>query len=119
MHSSQSQEKLIQTLQKEFPEYKWQSGQELADETIGGIQTSLQEMIIPMTILLCGVIMLITLLMEKLFITREKGEIAMLKSIGFQHKTISKMANDANGFCCYCSNDCINPLSLLSNCNSS
>lgn len=115
VHSSQSQEKLIQTLQKEFPEYKWQSGQELADETIGGIQTSLQEMIIPMTILLCGVIMLITLLMEKLFITREKGEIAMLKSIGFQHKTIQKWQMMRMAFVVIVAMIVSIPLSLLSN----
>ena len=33
--------------------------------------------------------MLITLLMEQLFIVREKGEIAMMKSIGFRGTTIA------------------------------
>ena len=41
-----------------------------------------------MTAMLCAVIMLITLLMEKLFIVREKGEIAMMKSIGFRNSSI-------------------------------
>ena len=38
-----------------------------------------------MTALLCAIIMLITFLMERLFIVREKGEIAMMKSIGYRN----------------------------------
>ena len=56
-------------------------------------------MLIPMTAMLCAVIMLITFLMEKLFIAREKGEIAMMKSIGIPYKTISLMAVNTYGIC--------------------
>ena len=60
----------------------------IVDRNIGGIQESLSELLLPMTAMLCAVIMLITLLMEKLFIVREKGEIAMMKSVGFRNSSI-------------------------------
>ena len=115
IHNQDSQENIIEKLQAQFPHYKWQSKQQLADETIGGIQGVLQDMIIPMTILLCAVIMLITLLMEKLFITREKGEIAMLKSIGFRHHTIQKWQMIRMAFVVIVAMVVSIPLSLLSN----
>lgn len=83
-----SQSELAQQLNRELSEYKWFDGQEVVDQSIGGIKSMLQQLLVPMTAMLCGVIMLITLLMERLFITREKSEIAMLKSTGFTHKAV-------------------------------
>lgn len=88
MKTDLSQDELVAKLKKEFPDYEWRSAQQVVDESVGGIQDVLKSMLIPMTLMLCAIIMLITLLMEKLFITREKGEIAMLKSIGFRHRAI-------------------------------
>ena len=88
LDTKQSQDVIVKSLQKDFPDYEWKTGQEVIDDTVGGIQDTLDSMLIPMTALLCAVIMLITLLMEKLFIVREKGEIAILKSIGFRYKAI-------------------------------
>lgn len=88
MKTDLSQDELVTKLEKEFPDYEWRSAQQVVDESVGGIQDVLKSMLIPMTLMLCAIIMLITLLMEKLFITREKGEIAMLKSIGFRHRAI-------------------------------
>lgn len=88
MKTDKSQTELKDTLQKQFPDYEWYTAQEIVDRNIGGIQESLSELLIPMTAMLCAVIMLITLLMEKLFIVREKGEIAMMKSIGFRNSSI-------------------------------
>ena len=85
---NKSQKELADLMQKEFPNYEWVTTQQLVDQNVGGIQEILSELVIPMTGMLCAIIMLITLLMEKLFITREKGEIAMMKSIGFSQKTI-------------------------------
>lgn len=86
--TDKSQEEMVKAFKKDFPQYDWCTAQELIDKNIGGIQNMLNELMNPMTIMLCVIIMLITLLMEKLFITRERGEIAMLKSIGFKNKTI-------------------------------
>jgi len=88
MKTDKSQKELKNTLQTQFPDYEWYTAQEIVDRNIGGIQESLSELLIPMTAMLCAVIMLITLLMEKLFIVREKGEIAMMKSIGFRNSSI-------------------------------
>lgn len=88
MDTSKPQEEVVAIMEKEFPNYEWQTAQQLVDHNIGGVQQSLDQMLLPMTVLLCAVIMLITVLMEKLFITREKGQIAMMKSIGFNQRTI-------------------------------
>lgn len=88
MDSSLSKAELQEELQLDFPAYEWKNGQEVINQNIGGIQNMLQEMLLPMTAMLCAVIMLITLLMEKLFIAREKGEIAMMKSMGFSYRDI-------------------------------
>lgn len=88
METDKTQLELAKDMQKEFPNYEWKTAQQLIDQNVGGIQESLDQMLMPITGLLCAVIMLITLLMEKLFITREKGEIAMMKSVGFTHRTI-------------------------------
>ena len=83
-----SKKEISEKMQQEFPDYEWKTAQEMVDQNVGGIQDVLGDVMLPMTAMLCGIIMLIILLMEKLFITREKGEIAMLKSIGFRHSTI-------------------------------
>lgn len=113
--TEQSQAELAMELQRKFPDYEWKTAQELVDQQVGGIQGMLSEMLLPMTLLLCGVIMLITLLMEKLFITREKGEIAMMKSIGFRHSTIRNWQIMRMIFVVVASMIISVPLSLLSN----
>lgn len=88
MDSDMSQIELMNKLNKELPQYEWVSAQMLVDQYVGGIQGLLDQMLIPMTVMLSLVIMLITWLMEKLFITREKGEIAMMKSTGFTNMNL-------------------------------
>lgn len=79
---------LVQELQKKLPAYEWTTVQHVVDENVGNIQGMLSQARVWMVILICAVLMMITILMEKLFICREKGEIAMLKSIGFSNGTI-------------------------------
>lgn len=88
MDTDKTQEEVKKEMQKQFPEYEWATAQEVVDRNVGGVQEAMNQLLLPMTALLCGVIMLITLLMEKLFIFREKGEIAMMKSMGFKNRTI-------------------------------
>lgn len=115
METDLSQDELVTKLKKEFPEYEWRSAKQVIDNSIGGIQDVLKSMLMPMTLMLCGIIMLITLLMEKLFITREKSEIAMLKSIGFRHSAIRKWQMMRMCFVVLVSMFISVPLSLLSN----
>lgn len=86
--TDKSQETLEKELTASLPDYNWLSAQSLVDQMVGGIKQTLDQIMLPMTIMLCGLIMLITILMEKLFIVREKGEIAMMKSIGFRSTSI-------------------------------
>lgn len=88
METSKTQEEMVLELSGQFPDYEWSTAWEVVDQSVGGIQQTMKRMLLPMTGMLCAVIMLITLLMEKLFIVREKGEIAILKSVGYQNHTI-------------------------------
>ena len=110
-----SQKELAAELAKELPAYEWNSAQDVVDRNVGGIQKMLESMKIPMTALLCAIIMLITLLMEKLFIVREKGEIAMLKSVGFSDRSIQFWQVVRMVSVTVCSMIAAIPLSLLSN----
>ncbi len=84
MDTDLTQKELADKFSKEFPEYNWYTGSEAIEVNIGSIKETMKAMQIPMTAMLCILIMLITVFMIKLFIVREKGQIAMLKSIGFQ-----------------------------------
>lgn len=88
METDQTQAELADTLSNALPDYEWSDAQAVIDANVGGIQQSLEDMLVPMTGMLCAVIMLITFLMERLFIVREKGEIAMMKSVGYKNRTI-------------------------------
>ncbi|MBS7021593.1 MAG: ABC transporter permease [Firmicutes bacterium] len=115
MDTRLEENELKETLEKQFPNYEWMTGQELVNQNVGGIQDMLNEVLFPMTAMLCAVIMLITLLMEKLFIVREKGEIAMLKSIGFKYRNIRSWQITRMIFVALTSMIVAIPLSLLSN----
>ena len=110
-----SQKELATELAKELPAYEWNSAQDVIDRNVGGIQQMLESLKIPITALLCAIIMLITLLMEKLFIVREKGEIAMLKSVGFSDRSIGFWQVVRMVSVAICSMIAAIPLSLLSN----
>ena len=113
--SDLSDAKLLSELQKVFPHQDFMNAQTFINQNIGGIQDALDQMLIPMTAMLCAVIMLITFLMEKLFIAREKGEIAMMKSIGIPYKTIRLWQLTRMVFVALCSMLIAIPLSYISN----
>ena len=110
-----SNEQLISNLRKDFPNQNFIEAQTFVNQNIGGIQDTLDDMLLPMSAMLCAVIMLITFLMEKLFIAREKGEIAMMKSIGIPYKTIRLWQLTRMIFVALCSMLIAIPLSYISN----
>ena len=77
-------------MKEQFPQYEWVTAQEAIDANIGTIKDTMHAMQLPMTVMLCLLIMLISLLMMKLFIVREKGQLAMLGSIGWRRGDIRK-----------------------------
>ena len=115
MKTDKTQKELAADLKKDFPQYEWDDAQSLVDQNVGGIQDSLAKLLLPMTGLLCAIIMLITALMEKLFIVREKGEIAMMKSVGFRNRSIRRWQILRMVWVVLVSMIAAVPLSLLSN----
>lgn len=88
METGLSQEEMAEKMKKEFPDYDWVTAQEVVDANVGSVKNTMRTMQVPLTAMLCILIMLITLLMMKLFIVREKGQFAMLKSIGYRNRYI-------------------------------
>lgn len=115
LDTAATQDELAEELSKKFPNYEWSTAQEVVDRNVGGLQETLQGVLLPMTGMLCAIIMLITLLMERLFIVREKGEIAMMKSMGYKNRTIRLWQVFRMVFVALLSMVAAIPLSLLSN----
>lgn len=71
-----------------FPEYEvWQS-QEFIDDMTGNISDIVQSVIYLLTVVVLVINALITALMMKAMIERERGDIALLRSIGFSNRKI-------------------------------
>lgn len=81
------EEELAARVAEIFPGYQISTTREWAGDMVGIMDemAALQKFITVMVLLING---LITVLMVKTFIARERGEIAMLKSIGFADRTI-------------------------------
>lgn len=86
--NSSELEKRKDILKKAFPNAKIYSAGEYINEMIGDIAGQLESVkILILTIVLC-INILVTVLMVKSFITKEKGEIGMLKAIGFKDASL-------------------------------
>ena len=81
------EEELVARVEEIFPDYEISTAKEWAGDMVGVMDemAALQKFVTLMVLLVNG---LITVLMVKMLITRERGEIAMLKSIGFADRTI-------------------------------
>ncbi|MDO4333874.1 MAG: FtsX-like permease family protein [Eubacteriales bacterium] len=86
--SDMDEEELRELVQTIFPDYQISTCREFVNGMIGGILDQLDalQMMIGGVVLLINI--LITVLMMKTLITRERGEIAMLKSIGFSDRAL-------------------------------
>ncbi len=79
----------IQLLQELFPEYEVYTAGEYINEMIGDVSGQLQGVkYLILAVVLC-INMLVSVLMVKSFLTKEKGEIAMLKAMGFQNGSLA------------------------------
>ncbi len=88
MDENMEEEELKEILDEKLPQYSWMTSDEIVSDQVGSIKGTMEDMQLPMTILLCALIMLVCVFMTKLFIVREKSQIAMLKSIGFANTSI-------------------------------
>lgn len=81
-------EDLLDELQKEFPEYVFENSFGVVNRQIGNAVLALAAVRIGVVILMCAISMLITVLMMKVFIMGERGQIAMLRSVGFSIRAV-------------------------------
>lgn len=79
---------LVEKLKEKYPKYTFKNSQEYVSRYIGGSLDQLDTMKNLIVLVVMCINALITILMMKTFITKEKGEIAMLKSIGFRNSSI-------------------------------
>lgn len=86
---SQELERRKGLLKDLFADYEVYTAGEYISEMIGDISGQLHGMkYLILTVVLC-INMLVTVLMVKSYLTKEKGEIAMLKAIGFQNRSLA------------------------------
>ena len=87
IESELNETELKEAVEDIFPDYKISTTSEYMGKMIGVID-QLDALQFFVTALVLVINVLITVLMVKTFITKERGEIAMLKSIGFADRTI-------------------------------
>lgn len=88
MDTDKQAQVLIDELKHKLPNYNFVVAQDIVNKNVGGVMNTIDGMKIWLVLLMAAINILIVSLMMKLFIVREKGEIAMLRSIGFRNRTI-------------------------------
>ena len=86
--SDEDKTQAIKVLQKVMPECNVSNFRDFIDGMIGGIS----DMLVPIKYVMLAIVIivniLIVMLMQKMFLVRERGEMAMLKSVGFSNGKI-------------------------------
>ncbi len=83
-------EEALDVLKEVFPDYKVKTAQEFIKDLIGGITDQLDTIMIFIVGVVLVINSLITILMMKTFMTKERSDIALLKSIGFKNSSVRK-----------------------------
>lgn len=71
-----------------FPDYEVLQTLEFVDSMTGGIADTIQKLMYLLTTVVLVINGLITILMMKSMLTKERGDVALMKSIGFANKSI-------------------------------
>ncbi|MDE6233987.1 MAG: ABC transporter permease [Lachnospiraceae bacterium] len=79
---------IIKKVSKLMPEQNVYTSGEFIQKQIGGIAESLKSLKILILVIVISVNILIVVLMQKMFLIREKGEIGLLKAIGFSDRAL-------------------------------
>jgi putative ABC transport system permease protein len=86
--TSNQKEEYFNKVRQLFTKFDVYTGGEYIGEFMGGISSQLNDVKQFIVIVIIAINMLVSILMVKTFITKEKGEIGMLKSIGFSNDSI-------------------------------
>lgn len=79
---------IVEKIAELYPEYTIYNSSEYADSLMGGFTEPLKSVKQLILFMVIAINVLVTVLIVKSFITKEKGEIAMLKSVGFRNSSI-------------------------------
>lgn len=88
--SKEEEQRRFEEIKKIFPDYEVTTGSEYITEMMGDVAGQVDRVKQIIVIVIVAINMLVAILMVKTFITKEKGEIGMLKSIGFRDGAIMK-----------------------------
>lgn len=86
--TSAEKEQRFEKIQEIFPDYEIKTPEEETDENLGGMSSNVDNIKYFVLIIVTLISILVAILMEKSFLTKERGEIAMLKAIGFRDSSI-------------------------------
>ncbi len=73
---------------KLYPDYTLRTAGEYVDYTIGGVAGMMDDVKNFVVIIVMLINILVVVLMEKSFLTKERGEIALMKALGFKNRSI-------------------------------
>ena len=79
---------IIDKVKKEMPDAKIETTKEFVDDMVGGISEMLKPVKMLIMTLVIIINILVMVLMQKMFLIREQGEMGMLKAIGFSNGAI-------------------------------
>lgn len=81
-------EQIRETIKKILPQAKVQNVQEFIDHMVGGVSEQLDVLKIMILLIVICINILVVVLMQKMFLIREQGEIGMLKAVGFSDQAM-------------------------------
>ena len=81
-------EQIRDSIKKIMPQVKVQSVQEFIDHMVGGVSEQLDALKIMILVIVICINILVVVLMQKMFLIREQGEMGILKAIGFSNQSI-------------------------------
>lgn len=80
--------KRYEIIKELYPDYKLRTAGEYLDYSISGVAGAMADTKSFIIIMVMIINILVVVLMEKSFLTRERGEIALMKAIGFKNHTL-------------------------------
>lgn len=80
----------LMNIRNRFPEYKYNNMQQVISSQLGGTTDTFGAVKVTIILLVCSINIMITVLMIKIFVIGEKGQIAMLRALGFSIRQLKK-----------------------------
>ncbi len=89
-YTEKEKEEYFEQLKTIFPEYEVMTGEEFLSHMLGGISDSLESIGSLIVMVVIFINMLVTVLMVKSFMTKERAQIGTMKAIGFHNGAIMR-----------------------------